>query len=57
MQNPVTKEHLDKSIEKLALMIKKGFDGVDRQFEQNKKEHRQIFDRLGGIVYRHELKN
>jgi len=33
MQKPVTKEHLDKSIEKLALMIKKGFDGVDRQIE------------------------
>lgn len=52
----------DRKIEWLAKMVKKGFDGVDKGFEGNKKEHQRIFDRLdkieaklGGIVYRQEF--
>ena len=39
----------DSKIEGLAMMIKKGFDGVDKEFEGNKKEHQRIFDRLDKI--------
>jgi len=46
MEKPVSREYLDKSLEKLARMVKKGFDGVDKGFESNRKEHQRIFERL-----------
>lgn len=55
MEKPLTKGYLDKSLDKLSRMIKKGFD-------ENTKQHQQIFDRLEkidkkfeGIVYRFEF--
>jgi hypothetical protein len=54
-EKPVTRGYLDKSLEKLARMVKKGFD-------ENTVEHRRIFDRLdkiemklSGVVYRQEF--
>ena len=45
------------TLENLAGMIKKGFDGVDKKFDgvdkkfdENTKQHRQIFDRLEEIT-------
>ena len=49
MEKVITKGHLDRSIDSLARMVKKGFDGMDKRFDENKKEHRQIFDRLDKI--------
>lgn len=50
------------TIEDLAGMIKRGFDGVDKRFDENTEQHQKIFDRLGrietkleGIVYRREF--
>jgi len=37
------------TLENLAGMIKKGFDGVDRKFDENTKQHQQIFDRLDNL--------
>jgi len=37
------------TLENLAGMIKRGFDGVDKNFEQNKKEHQKIFDGLENL--------
>ena len=52
---PVTKEYLDKSLDKLGRMIAKGFD-------ENTEQHQKIFTRLEriemkleGIVYRKEF--
>ncbi|MBI4359087.1 MAG: hypothetical protein HY577_00645 [Candidatus Nealsonbacteria bacterium] len=62
MEKPITKKYLDNSLDKLARIVKKGFDGVDKGFEGNRKEHQRIFDRLdkidarlSGIVYRQEF--
>ena len=52
MEKPLTKGYLDKSLDKLSRMIKKGFD-------ENTEQHRRIFSRLDkieakltGVVYR-----
>ena len=37
------------TLENLAGMIKKGFDGVDRKFDENTKQHQQTFDRLDNL--------
>jgi len=37
------------TINDLAGMIKRGFDGVDKKFDENVKEHRQIFQHLDNI--------
>ena len=37
------------TLENLAGMIKKGFDGVDRRFDESTKQHQQIFDRLDNL--------
>ena len=54
-EKPVTREYLDKSLEKIGRMIAKGFD-------ENTEQHRQIFTRLEriemkleGVVYRKEF--
>ena len=57
---------IDKKIEELAAITKKGFDHVDKRFadfqEENKKEHaeirldlEEISSKLTGVVYRPEL--
>ena len=55
MEKPLTKGYLDKSLDKLSRMIKKGFD-------ENTEQHRRIFSRLDkieakltGVVYRQEF--
>ena len=55
MEKAITRKYLDKSIEGLARMVKKGFD-------ENTEQHRRIFSRLdkiemklSGIVYRQEF--
>ncbi|MBZ1345524.1 MAG: hypothetical protein KY055_02775 [Candidatus Nealsonbacteria bacterium] len=52
---PVTREYLDKSLDKLGVMIAKGFN-------ENTEQHQRIFNRLdriemklGGMVYRREF--
>ena len=61
-ERPVTREYLDKSLEKIGRMIAKGFD-------ENTEQHRKIFQllnnhterldriemKLEGIVYRKEF--
>ena len=37
------------TLENLAGMIKRGFDGVDKKFDENTKQHQQIFDRLDNL--------
>lgn len=37
------------TLENLAGMIKRGFDGVDKNFERNRKEHQGIFTRLDNL--------
>ncbi|MBM4401526.1 MAG: hypothetical protein FJ045_06215 [Crenarchaeota archaeon] len=68
-EKPVTRGYLDKSLEKLAIMVKRGFDGTDKQFvgvnksfEGNRREHQLILNRLDkidrkleGVVYRQEF--
>jgi archaellum component FlaC len=44
---PVTKEYLDRSLDKLGRMIAKGFD-------ENTEQHRQIFERFEKIDGRFE---
>ena len=70
-EKPITREYLDKSLEKLAIMVKRGFDGTDKQFvgvnksfEGNRREHQLILNRLEGIdrklegvVYRQEFED
>ncbi|MBU4298913.1 hypothetical protein KJ636_02630 [Patescibacteria group bacterium] len=52
------------TLDGLAGMIKRGFDGVDKRFDENTEQHQQIFNRLDrietkleGIVYRPEFEN
>jgi tetrahydromethanopterin S-methyltransferase subunit G len=59
---PTTKEDLTRMEENLARMIGKGFDGMDKQFAENEKQHQQIFIRLDriemkleNVVYRTEF--
>jgi len=37
------------TLENLAGMIKRGFDGVDKKFDENTKQHQQIFNRLENL--------
>lgn len=37
------------TINDLAGMIKRGFDGVDKKFDENVKEHRQVFQHLDNL--------
>ena len=38
------------TLENLAGMIKRGFDGVDKSFDENTKQHQQIFTKLEEIT-------
>jgi len=58
----IAKKDLTKLEENLGRMIAKGFEGVDKRFEENTEQHRQIFNRLDriemkleGVVYRREF--
>jgi tetrahydromethanopterin S-methyltransferase subunit G len=62
MPNDITKDDLTKLEENLGRMIAKGFEGVDKRFNENTEQHRQIFNRLDriemkleGVVYRREF--
>jgi len=51
MEKIITRKYLDKSIEGLAKMVKKGFDGVDEKFEKVDKRFEKInekFERIDG---------
>ena len=37
------------TLDDLAGMVKRGFDGVDKNFTQNQKEHQKIFDGLKNL--------
>jgi len=37
------------TLENLAGMIKRGFDGVDKRFDENTKQHQQIFNRFDNL--------
>lgn len=47
------------TLDRLAVMIKNGFDSVDRKFEEarmeNAKEHEKMILRLDNVAYRFEL--
>jgi len=51
-----TSQKIDEKIDQLALAVKNGFDevdrrfnGVDRRFDENTKQHQQIFDRMDNL--------
>ena len=51
-----TSQKIDKKIDQLALAVKNGFDevdrrfnGVDKRFDENTKQHQQIFDRMDNL--------
>jgi len=62
-------QKIDEKIDQLALAVKRGFDGVDKRFDEKTKQHQQIFDRidnleqgqgeiklrLDGVAYRFEV--
>lgn len=37
------------TLDNLAGMIKRGFDEVDKRFDENAKQHQEIFNRLGNL--------
>ncbi|TSC75569.1 MAG: hypothetical protein G01um101430_411 [Parcubacteria group bacterium Gr01-1014_30] len=43
------------TIEDLARMVKRGFDGVDKRFDRVDKKLERMEKRLEGIVYRTEF--
>jgi predicted ribonuclease toxin of YeeF-YezG toxin-antitoxin module len=61
-EKPVTKEYLDKSLEKLGGMIKRSFDDVYKRFDdvyqrldKLDENDKIIMAKLEGIVYRKEF--
>jgi len=51
-----TSQKIDEKIDQLALAVKNGFDevdrrfnGVDKRFDENTKQHQQIFDRMDNL--------
>ena len=62
-------ENLGQKIEDLARITAKGFEGVDKRFEENAKQHQEIFEilddhserlkrietKLENVVYRREF--
>ena len=49
-------QKIDEKIDQLALAVKNGFDevdrrfnGVDKRFDENTKQHQQIFDRMDNL--------
>ena len=45
------------TLENLAVMIKKGFDDVDKRFEENQKEHQIINQKLDQNQKEHQIMN
>ena len=52
---PVTKEYLDESLEKLGGMIKRSFDEVHKKLDKLDENDKIIMTKLEGIVYRKEF--
>ena len=44
-----TSQKINKKIDQLALAVKRGFNGVDKRFDENTKQHQQIFDRTDNL--------
>jgi len=42
-------QRMDEKIDQLALAVKNDFDGVDKRFDENTKQHQQIFNRLDNL--------
>jgi len=47
-------QKIDEKIDQLALAVKSGFDEVDKRFDENTKQHQQIFDRIDNLEQGHE---
>ena len=54
-EKPVTKEYLDKSLDKLGGMIKRSFDDVYQRLDKLNENDKIIMAKLEGIVYRKEF--
>jgi len=42
-------QRMDEKIDQLALAVKNGFDGVDKRFDENAKQHQKIFNRIDNL--------
>ncbi len=57
-------QEINKKIDDLAIAVKKGFDGMDRHFDENAREHKIIHQkledielRLSNVAYRFEFED